>query len=101
MSYRVRLTEGAVADLDRLFGFLEGKDLRAAAAARATLAKAVAFLEIFPLSCRAAQGRSGRVRLRELVVPFGKRGYVLLFEVEPQATVTVLAVRHQREDDSL
>ena len=37
--------------------------------------------------------------LRELLIPFGRSGYVLLFEIEDAATVTVLAVRHQLEDD--
>jgi len=32
-------------------------------------------------------------------MPFGSVGYVLLVEIEPPATVTVLAARHQREDD--
>jgi len=37
--------------------------------------------------------------LRELLIPFGSSGYVALFEIEDAATVTLLAVRHQREDD--
>ena len=37
--------------------------------------------------------------LRELVIGFGRGGYVALFEVEDAETVTVLAVRHRREDD--
>ena len=37
--------------------------------------------------------------LRELLIGFGKDGYVALFEIEGPDTVTVLAVRHQREDD--
>ncbi len=37
--------------------------------------------------------------LRELVIPFGHSGYVALFEIEDAATVTILAVRHQLEDD--
>ena len=37
--------------------------------------------------------------LRELIIPFGRTGYVALFEVEDAATVTILAVRHQLEDD--
>jgi plasmid stabilization system protein ParE len=37
--------------------------------------------------------------LRELVISFGGAGYVALFEIEDNETVTVLAVRHQREDD--
>ena len=37
--------------------------------------------------------------LRELFIPFGSVGYVALFEIEGGDLVTVLAVRHQREDD--
>jgi hypothetical protein len=37
--------------------------------------------------------------LRELVIPFGGTGCVALFEIDDNQTVTILAVRHQREDD--
>jgi hypothetical protein len=32
-------------------------------------------------------------------MPFGHSGYVALFEIENASTVTILAVRHQLEDD--
>ena len=37
--------------------------------------------------------------VRELVIPFGSTGYVVLYEVVGQREVRILAVRHQREDD--
>lgn len=37
--------------------------------------------------------------LRELIIAFGASGYVALFEIDDASTVTVLAVRHPREDD--
>ena len=37
--------------------------------------------------------------LRELLIPFGGAGYVALYEIKDAARVTVLAVRHQLEDD--
>lgn len=37
--------------------------------------------------------------LRELLIPFGHSVYVALFEIEDAATVRILAVRHQLEDD--
>lgn len=37
--------------------------------------------------------------LRELLILFGNSGYVALFEIEDASTVTILAVRHQLEDD--
>jgi len=33
------------------------------------------------------------------VIPFGSAGYVALFEIEDRSQVTILAVRHQREED--
>jgi hypothetical protein len=71
MTYEVRLTDGAMADLDRLSAFLEKLDLRLAIAA---LAEAFGFLARFPLSCRPAQGRYRGVRLRELSCPSASVG---------------------------
>jgi hypothetical protein len=34
-----------------------------------------------------------------MVISFGAGGYVALFEIEADNTVTILAVRHQREED--
>ena len=46
-----------------------------------------------------ALGGDGNPFLRELAIPFGGSGYVALFEIEDRDTVTLLAVRHQREED--
>lgn len=44
--------------------------------------------------------KAGRSSLRrELLVPFGATGYVVLYEIAGPALVVVLAVRHQREED--
>ena len=37
--------------------------------------------------------------VRELVIPFRGAGYVALYEIEGAKAVTILAVRHQLEDD--
>ena len=37
--------------------------------------------------------------LRELLIPFRGAGYVAFYEIKDAAHVTVLAVRHQLEDD--
>jgi mRNA-degrading endonuclease RelE of RelBE toxin-antitoxin system len=34
-----------------------------------------------------------------MLISFGSGGYVALFEIEANNTVTILAVRHQREED--
>lgn len=100
MNFSVGFTEEARDDLRRLYGFqLEqaGGDLRQADAALDAIRRGVALLESSPFACRRAAG--GDVMLRELLIGFGAAGYVALFEIEDAETVTVLAVRHQREDD--
>ena len=98
--FEVRFTPEAEADLLRLFDFLLAQDAAAAAGkARAAIAKAIELLEVFPFSCRKALGGDGNPFLRELIIPFGGSGYVALFEIENRVTVTLLAVRHQREED--
>jgi plasmid stabilization system protein ParE len=97
--YRVRFTGQAEDDLLRLYDFLLEHDLAVAERALDAIKDALRLLEQFPFSCRkAGDGRLGP-RLREMVIPFGATGYVALFEIEDASTVTVLAVRHQRESD--
>ncbi len=36
---------------------------------------------------------------RDLLIPFGATGYVALYEIDGPASVEILAVRHQLEDD--
>ena len=83
----------------RLFDSLLEPDLAAAEKAREAIAKAIELLELFPFSCRKALGGDGNPFLRELIIPFGSSGYVALFEIENRNTVTLLAVRQQREQD--
>jgi plasmid stabilization system protein ParE len=103
VSFRVRLTRDAEADLDRLFDFVlerelarDGGDLTLPEQAMAALRAGVATLKTSPFTCRKA-GQSPF--LRELIIPFGRSGYVALFEIEDESNVAVVAVRHQLEDD--
>ncbi|MFT3709683.1 MAG: type II toxin-antitoxin system RelE/ParE family toxin [Archangium sp.] len=98
MTYRVRFTDEAREDLYELHEFLASENPRAANDALATIERALGLLELFPYACRAASG-SDSTRIRELVIQFGRRGYVALFEIEPDDVVTIIAVRHQRESD--
>ena len=97
MSYRLRVTEAAQENLERLFDFLAANDLEAAVRARAAMEKAYEFAEAMPFGCRKAD--DSNPFLRELVIPFGAAGYVVLIEIEDDETVAVLAIRHQREED--
>lgn len=97
MSYQVRFAPRAADDLQRLFDFLAEQDLPAAERARAAIAQAISLLQSFPFTCRKALPDTPF--LRELVIEFGRSGYVALYEIEAPEIVTVLAVRHQREGD--
>jgi plasmid stabilization system protein ParE len=103
VSFKLRLTRDAEADLDRLFDFLlerelarDGGDLTVAEQAIASLRAGIATLKTSPFTCRKA-GQSPF--LRELIIPFGRSGYVALFEIEDASNVIVVAVRQQFEDD--
>lgn len=103
MSLRVRLTREAEADLDRLFDFVlerelarDGGNLSLAEQALVAIRAGFATLKASPFTCRKA-GQSPF--LRELIIPFGRSGYVALFEIEGAADVVITAVRHQLEDD--
>ena len=97
MSFQLRVSEAAQRDLERLFEFLAANDFQAAVRARAAIEKAYDFSETMPFACRKAD--QSNPFLRELVIPYGAAGYVALFEVENNEQVTILAVRHQREED--
>ncbi|MRD47430.1 type II toxin-antitoxin system RelE/ParE family toxin [Caenimonas koreensis DSM 17982] len=98
-SYKVRFTAQAEADLLRLYDFLLEHDLATAERALNVIKDALRLLEQFPFSCRKAGDGEHGPRIRELVIPFGATGYVALFEIDDATTVTVLALRHQREND--
>jgi len=69
------------------------------AARRAVAAIRDAFL---PLKNAPTMGRpvEDREALRELVIDFGATGYLALYRFDPLLdVVTILAIKHQREDD--
>jgi plasmid stabilization system protein ParE len=100
VTFKVRFTEEAQADLDRLYDFILERDAGDWTVAERTLEairNGITLLERTPFSCRKAT--AGNSFLRELIIAFGATGYVALFEIEDDATITALAVRHQREGD--
>ena len=99
MTFTVRFTQDAKNDLVRLYSFLLDKDINAAEKALEAIERGIGLLQYFPFSCRKATSKTPL--LRELLISFGNSGYVVLFEIEENRTVTVLAVRHQHEDDYL
>ena len=100
MTFTVRFTEEARDDLNRLYDFLLQQadgDFTTAERALQAIRDGITVLQLAPFSCRKA--RPDNPFLRDLVIGFGASGYVALFDIEDKTTVTVLAVRHQREDD--
>ncbi len=100
MSYRVRFTEEAENDLVRLYEFVLARDeadWALAGHALEAIRNGIRSLELTPFSFRKATPNNPF--LREIVIPFGASGYVALYEIDNETTVTILAVRHQREDD--
>ncbi len=100
MTYRVRFAPQAEDDLVRLYAFIlerDAADWALAEQALEVIRAGMVTLERFPFACRKASVDSPF--LRELLIPFGADGYVALFEIDDAETVTVLAVRHQRESD--
>lgn len=97
--YKVQLSPDAQDDLERLYDFLLGIDETVALRAMDAIESSYRHLERAPFSCRkAADGELGS-RWRELLINFGASGYVALFEIENDTTVTITALRHQRESD--
>ncbi|WP_343674004.1 type II toxin-antitoxin system RelE/ParE family toxin [Paraburkholderia heleia] len=100
MTYTVRFTRSASDDLDRLYGFIverDDADVDLASRALVAIPAGIATLESSPFTCRKAH--SSMPFLRELIIPFGASGYVALFEIDDNQTVTILAMRHQLESD--
>jgi len=96
--YGVRLTLEAAEDLKRLQAFLVDQDLAAAERALDAIETAFRLLEHSPFSCSKAWPGE-RTLLRELVISFGNAGYVALFEIDDPRHISILAVRHQRDED--
>jgi plasmid stabilization system protein ParE len=97
VTWRIRYTPAARDGIKRLYAFLLEHDTGAARRALTAIIKGVELLRWSPYSCRKLE--PDNPLLRELLVSFGNSGYVLLYEITDDTTLTILAVRHQREDD--
>ena len=92
---QVVYTQNALANLQRVFDFLAEHDPHASIASAAAIREAVEILSNHPLI-----GRRVERDVRELVISYGKTGYVALYRFLPeQKLIRILAVRHQRELD--
>lgn len=103
MAFIVEFSPEVEADLLRLFDFLLDRELNSSTgdldlAARAIQAikHGTQLLQTSPFACRKV-GKDPFVR--ELLISFGRSGYVALFEIVNDSRVIIGAVRLQREDD--
>ena len=93
----VRLSTRAQSDLSRLHTFLANKDTNAAKRSMLAIRESFTPLAYAPLIGRPVEDSDD---LRELVIDFGASGYLALYRFEPVLdTITILAIKHQREDD--
>lgn len=95
-------TAGYERDIERLENFLVERELNSefpdeSVPARFITAveRGLAILAFAPHTCRRCEAAR---RWRELVVPFGQTGFVVLFEIRDEQ-VLLLAARAQREED--
>lgn len=85
----------ALDDLERLFRFLAEHDPHIAEDSAIAISSAVEILASHPLAGRRVEGE-----LRELVISYGKTGYVALYRFLPAVDqIRMLSFRHQRELD--
>ena len=102
MKFTVVTIDHAEEDLDRLTEELLDRaetadDFSRVLSAAQTMRRAIEALAESALRCRKA-GDGRDPFMRELVIPFGRAGYLALFEIVGDLVV-VAAVRHQLEDD--
>lgn len=87
-------TDAASRGLLKVFLFLETLDLNAAEKAMQTILAGTKILEKYPSAGRPAKDLEPEQK--ELLIPFGAAGYVVLYTVEGDS-VYILAIRHQKE----
>lgn len=93
----VKLSTRAQSDLLRLYAFLLDKDTHTANRAALAIREALMPLKHSPMLGRTVEDHDD---LRELVIDFGTSGYLAMYRFEhPSDTVTILAIKHQRENN--
>lgn len=91
---RLIWTPGALKGLEQAYLFLDEKDEEAAVKALDAIDSGSLLLERFPEAGRPAEDLEPEHR--ELLIPFGGSGCVLLYRIE-DTFVYILALRHQKE----
>jgi len=90
----LKWTPYALGCVRKLYDYLAEKDTDAARMAISAIRKKAAMLSVNPGIGRPSDDLEPEQR--ELFIPFGASGYVLLYHAE-QDLILVLAIRHQKE----
>jgi len=91
---RLKWSEHALLDVQRLYRFLASKNANAATQAVKAIREGVKILARHPEVGRPAEDMEPEYR--EWLIDFGDSGYIALYHYDGE-TVLILAVRHQRE----
>ncbi len=91
---RLIWTPAALADVHRLYRFLDTTDSQAAKRAIQAIRSGVKILAHQPRIGRRVENLESE--FREWRIQFGNSGYVVLYRAD-DLTIAVLAIRHQRE----
>jgi plasmid stabilization system protein ParE len=89
----ILVSPGAASDIERVRKFLEAKNPDAAARAISTIWAALQRAERFP-----EIGKTIKGGLRQIVVPFGQRGYIVRYRIRPNDVILVTRIWHGREE---
>jgi plasmid stabilization system protein ParE len=93
---KIVYSDAALSDIERAFEFLAERDPYSAGAAVVAIRDAISMLAEHPLIGRT----TGAEPMRELVISFGRTGYLALYRFRPERDeVRILGLRHQRELD--
>jgi toxin ParE1/3/4 len=90
----LKWTANALGGVQKAYRFLAERDMGAAKAAAKAIKDQSLLLQQFPNAGRPADDLDPEHR--ELIIPFGGSGYVLVYEVIADYVV-ILAVKHQKE----
>jgi plasmid stabilization system protein ParE len=94
---QVKLSTKAQEDIGRLYDFLAEKDERVATRAVEAIYEGFKSIRISPEICEMIDPEHD---LRQLVIAFGKSGYLALYHYDKRLDLCiVLAIKHQLEND--
>ena len=92
---RLRYADGALADIERLYRFLAGKNPDAAQRAVAAILEQIEILERHP---KLAPEADDDPDYRDWVIRFGKSGYVARYRLDEDVDeILILTIRHGKE----